>query len=120
MKIIALVPIKTDSTRLQNKNFRLFNGIPLYQMILKKLQENKLISKIIINTDSEEIKTTAPKLFSKVKIINRPEKISDGHITMNTLIDYDLSQISGEYFLQTHVTNPLLQNSTIKKTTIQA
>lgn len=34
---------------------------------------------------------------------------------MNNIIDYDISQLEGEHFLQTHSTNPLLRSETINK-----
>jgi N-acylneuraminate cytidylyltransferase len=34
---------------------------------------------------------------------------------MNDIIAYDLSKLDGEYFLQTHSTNPLLKSETIDK-----
>jgi len=112
-QITALVPIKEESERLKNKNFKLFNGIPLYQIVLKTLQNCKNISSIIVNTDSTEIKTICPQLFSKVKILDRPQEIKGNDVTMNTLIDYDLNMVKGEHFIQTHVTNPLLTETTI-------
>lgn len=114
-KIIVLIPIKQESQRLLNKNFLPFNGKQLFEVILDKLEECNLISKIIINTDSVEIASKCKLKYSKVQIIKRPKTILGNHITMNTIIDYDLSQIEGEYFFQTHVTNPLLTIKTIEK-----
>lgn len=114
-KISALVPIKQHSERLKNKNFKVFGGEPLYHHVLSKLQAIDCIDRIIINTDSEEIIKTSKNRYSKVVIIERPEHIKGNEITMNTLIEYDLQQITGEHFLQTHVTNPLLKKETIEE-----
>jgi len=113
-KISALVPIKSNSERLKNKNFRFFGGDPLYYRVLSKLQEIDRIDKIIINTDSEKIIDTCTDRYSKVVIIERPEYLIGNEITMNALIEYDLEHVSGEHFLQTHVTNPLLKKETIE------
>jgi CMP-N-acetylneuraminic acid synthetase len=112
-KITALVPIKDSSERLANKNFRDFCGQPLYQVILEKLQKIGMVDRIIINTDSERVAQESVRRFSKVEIIPRPRQIIGHHVTMNTIIDYDLTQIEGEHFLQTHATNPLLSEKTI-------
>ena len=53
--IVALLPIKENSTRIIDKNFKKFNSKPLFYWIIKKLDEANLISNIIINTDSEKI-----------------------------------------------------------------
>ena len=36
-KIIALVPIKSKSVRVKNKNFKKINGKPLFKILLDKL-----------------------------------------------------------------------------------
>lgn len=46
-------------------------------------------------------------------IIDRQKEIQSDFVSMNNIIAYDLSKIEGEYFLQTHSTNPLLRPQTI-------
>jgi len=111
--MIAIVPIKNDSERLPGKNFLDFCGQPLYQVVLDTLQNIQQIDSIIINTDSERIAGDCADRYSKAMILVRPLELLGNHITMNSIIDYDLSQVSGEHFLQTHVTNPLLSAATI-------
>lgn len=113
--ITALVPIKNESERLKNKNFLFFNGQPLYQIVLDTLQKNEMIDRVIINTDSDIIANDCKSRYPKVEIIERPEYLKGNSITMNSLIDFDLSQIEGQHFLQTHVTNPLITEETITK-----
>jgi N-acylneuraminate cytidylyltransferase len=116
MKLVALLPIKGTSERVPNKNMRDFNGKPLYHAIMKSLLYSKYIDKVVINTDSKIIADDAKKNFGKsVIIIDRPVEIQGGDVSMNVIIDYDLSQLDGEYFLQTHSTNPLLRAETIDK-----
>lgn len=113
MNIKALVPIRMNSSRLKNKNFLDFCGEPLYQIILKTLQSIDLIDEIIIDTDSPDLINELHLRYSKVRIIQRPEHLRGANVTMNKLIEYDLSVSEGEYFLQTHCTNPLLTKNTI-------
>ena len=114
MNITALVPVKTNSERLKNKNFLMFCGQPLYQVILDKLQAIKTVNKIVINTDSEIIAKECSERYSKATIIIRPQEIRGNEITMNAIIAYDLTRVSGEHFLQTHCTNPLISIKTIE------
>lgn len=113
-KITALLPMKGHSERVPNKNIRPFAGKPLYHHVTKILQKFDYVESIIINTDSERIAQEAPDLFSKVKIINRPESIQGDFVSMNDIIGYDLETISGDHFLQTHSTNPLLTQKTLE------
>lgn len=114
-QLAALVPMKGHSERVPGKNIRPFAGSPLFHWIADSLQKSQYISKIIINTDSQEIAQNALNYFDKVIIIDRPEAICGDMVSMNNIIEHDLSQIEGEHFLQTHSTNPLLTTATINK-----
>jgi len=114
MKLKALLPMKGTSERVPNKNMRDFDGAPLYHAIMKSLLASHYIEAVVINTDSQIIAQDAKKHFGeRVIIIDRPEAIQGGDVSMNLIIDYDLQQLGGEHFLQTHSTNPLLRAETI-------
>lgn len=111
--VIALVPVKKESERLPGKNFRTFAGRPLFHQVISTLQAVDEVSRIIINTDSEEISSACAD-YSKVIVIVRPENICGHSVTMNTIIAHDLPLIEGTHFLQTHVTNPLVRAETFR------
>lgn len=113
-KVVALVPMKEHSERVPNKNIRNFCGKPLYHHILKSLEACPYIAKIYIDTDSSFIANDAPKHFD-VQIIERPTELRSDFTPLNEIILYDLSIIKGDYFLQTHSTNPLLMTGTITR-----
>ena len=116
MKVISLLPMKATSERVPNKNMKDFNGVPLYHAVMKSLLASKYVDKVVINTDSKVIAEDAKENFGdRVVIIDRPLEIQGGDVSMNIIIDYDLNQLDGEYFLQTHSTNPLLKPETIDK-----
>lgn len=116
MKLIALLPMKGHSERVPNKNMRDFNDRPLYHAIMHTLLKSKYIEKVVINTDSEIITEDAKKNFGEsVIIIDRPKEIQGGDVSMNVIINYDLSKVNGDHFLQTHSTNPLLRVETLDK-----
>jgi len=114
MTLKALLPMKGNSERVKNKNMKDFDGAPLYHVIIKSLLASKYIENVVINTDSDIISKNAKKVFGdKVVIINRPVSIQGDLVSMNDIINYDLQQLEGEHFLQTHSTNPLLRTETI-------
>ncbi len=116
LKLKALLPMKGNSERVPNKNMRNFDGAPLYHAVMKSLLASKYIENVVINTDSDVISKDAKETFGdRVIIIDRPEEIQGDMVSMNEIINYDLSQLEGEYFLQTHSTNPLLRIETIDK-----
>jgi N-acylneuraminate cytidylyltransferase len=115
MKLTALLPMKGHSERVSNKNMKEFAGKPLYHAIMQSLQKSKYIEKVIIDTDSDIIAKDALVNFEKVQIIDRPKEIQGDFVPMNDIIDYDLTQLDEEHFLQTHSTNPLLTAETINR-----
>jgi CMP-N-acetylneuraminic acid synthetase len=105
--------MKGNSERVKNKNLKNFSGRPLYHAICLELLKSKYIHKIVINTDSENIKEDISNNFPNIEIINRPDFLLGDFVPMNSIIEYDLQKIDSEYFIQTHSTNPLLKAETI-------
>jgi len=115
MKLTALVPMKGNSERVRNKNLKSFNGKPLFHTILNSLIKSKYIDKVAINTDSEKIAKDTKENFGNIVVINRPKNIQGDFVSMNLIICYDLSQLTGEHFIQTHSTNPLVSVRTFDR-----
>jgi CMP-N-acetylneuraminic acid synthetase len=113
-KIKALVPMKIHSERVPRKNVRPLCGKPLFHWIVEALLRSPYIDEIIINTDSTEIAENASKNFP-VTVLKRPDFLLGDMVGINPLISYDLSMSKGEYYLQTHSTNPLLRTETINQ-----
>ncbi len=114
-KIIVLVPMKGNSERVPNKNMKSFNGKPLYHWIVETALKSSYVKEVVINTDSDIIKNDALANFDNVRIIDRPESIQGDFVPMNAIIEYDISNLEGEHFMQTHSTNPLIRTETLDK-----
>lgn len=115
IKVKALIFMKQHSERVPQKNTRSFCGRPLFHWILETLESSQYLSEIIINTDSQEIANDASKNFA-VTIHMRPEHLLNINSNeANQIIAHDLSISNGEYFLQTHSTNPILKVETIDR-----
>ena len=116
MKIVALLPIKSNSDRVKDKNFKKFGDKPLFHWMLETLNNIPEISEIIINTDAKD-KLVSLGLVedNRVKLRKRKSKICGDHVSMNLIIKDDIDNVDGDIFIQTHVTNPLLTKSSIEK-----
>ena len=112
-KVNFLLPMKGHSERVPDKNLKLFNGKPLYHSIMQQLLKSKYLNKVYINTDSDRIAYDVKINFPDVEIIWRPEELIGDFVSMNRIIEHDMSCIEGDFFLQTHSTNPLLKSTTI-------
>lgn len=111
--VVALLPMRHHSERVPQKNFREVAGKPLYAHILETLLECRRISTILVDTDSPIIKSGIAAEFPTVNVIDRPQHLRDGGISMNEILLHDVSLSHEKYFIQTHSTNPLLRSGTI-------
>ena len=114
-KIIALVPMRHHSQRVPGKNYRLLNGRPLFHHIIDTLMNVREIDEIVVDTDSLDVIEGLKEFFPSVRVIERPDYLRSDEIAMNEILTYDTSQVQGDYYIQTHSTNPLLKADTISK-----
>lgn len=115
IRIAALVPMRHNSERVPGKNYRLMAGKPMYAHIIESLLGVPEISQVVVDTDSLPIMEGLRTHYKAVKVIERPEDLSDGMIPMNMILKHDTAQVEADYYLQTHSTNPLLKTETISK-----
>ena len=76
MKICALLPIKHNSVRVPGKNYRNFNGKPLFTIILDTLLECNIFDQIVIDTNSDIVKNIVMEQYvpthKNILIYDRP------------------------------------------------
>ena len=114
-KIVALVPMRHHSQRVPGKNYRPLAGKPLFHHIIGTLLNVPEISKVVVDTDSQEVISGLRKNFPSVDVIERPAYLQADNVPMNEILMFDSSQENADFYLQTHSTNPLLKAKTISK-----
>lgn len=77
---IAIIPARGGSKRIPNKNIKEFLGKPIIAYSIQAAIESKLFDKVIVSTDSEEIKSVAINYGAEVPFL-RSEKNSDDFAT---------------------------------------
>ncbi len=113
-RVVALVPMRHHSQRVPGKNYRLLAGKPLYHHIVETLLQCPEISKIVIDTDSPDIREGVAKNFPTVDVLERPEHLRADEVSMNEVLLYDTSRYPADLYLQTHSTNPLLKSESVQ------
>lgn len=78
MKIYAMIPARIGSKRLEKKNIRPFLGEPMIAYAIRACKKSKLIQKIFVSTESEEIAAVARQQGAKV--IMRPYCLAEDNI----------------------------------------
>lgn len=111
--LIALVPMRHQSERVPGKNYRPLAGKPLYAYILETLQAVPEIQQIVVDTDSPDVMDGIQTNFPGIILLERPEHLRAGNIPMNAVLAHDTLQVPGDFYLQTHSTNPFLRSATV-------
>lgn len=75
INIVALIPARSGSKRLKNKNIRLINGKPLIAYSVIQALKLKDVDYVIVSTDSKKYAKIAEKYGAKY-FYTRPKKIS--------------------------------------------
>lgn len=115
MSTIALLPMKAHSSRVKNKNFRLFAGKPLFQWILDTLLELEEIDRIVINTDARSVLMDHGLVESdRILIRDRKPELCGDEVSMNLVLADDVANVPADTYLMTHTTNPLLSRMTVR------
>tara|TARA_Y100000816_G_scaffold268359_1_gene230483 strand:- start:197 stop:877 length:681 start_codon:yes stop_codon:yes gene_type:complete len=76
MKILCIIPARSGSKGIKNKNIMEFSGKPLLAWSIEQAQKSKYNMKIIVSTDSQEYADIAIKYGAEVPFL-RPLEISD-------------------------------------------
>ena len=71
---ICIIPARSGSKRIKNKNIIKFNNKPLIYWSIRAAIKSKCFKKIIVNSDSDQILKIAKKY--NVEIFKRPKKLS--------------------------------------------
>ena len=115
-KIVALLPMKANSERVKGKNFKIFNGKPLFRWTLDTLLAIEEIDQVIINTDAREIlEENGLVETDRIVIRDRRLEICGDMVSMNLVIEDDVQNIDADIYLMTHTTNPLMTSKTIAR-----
>jgi len=113
--VAALLPMKAHSERVKGKNFRDFNGKPLFRWILDTLSSLEEIDRIVINTDAREILEQHGLVDSpRTRIRDRPSELRGDRVSMNLVLADDIAAERADVYVMTHTTNPLLGAGTIR------
>ena len=75
MKIISIIPVRSGSKRVKNKNIRKLIGLPLLAHTIKHSLYSKLIDRTIVSTDSNKYAKIAKKHGAEVPFL-RPKKLA--------------------------------------------
>lgn len=93
MKNIAIIPARSGSKGLKDKNIKLMNGKPLIYYSIKAAIESKCFDEVFVSTDSEHYRDIAIECGASVPFLRDPlnagDKASSWDVVKETLNKYD-------------------------------
>ena len=123
-QIYAVIPARSGSKGVPNKNVKMFAGRPLMAYSIAAAQKSNLIDRVIVSTDSEEYAEIALKEGAEVPFL-RPKEIStdlskDIEFFSHLVSWIDSSDITmPDYLVHLRPTTPLRDPSIIDKAIIR-
>ncbi len=117
-KIIAVIPARSGSKSIKDKNIKILAGKPLIAYSIEQCFKSKLFSKVYISTDSEKYAKISKK-FGDVEILFRPKKISNDNSTDYQMIKHLINNTDNNFEFIAHIrpTSPQREIEVLKKAT---
>lgn len=118
-KIIALIPARSGSKRVKNKNIKSFFGHPLIAYSINLAIISKLFDRVIVSTDSNKYAKIAKKYGAEVPFL-RPKKLSSSKSADYDWIKFTLDKLkvnkmNYEYYCLLRPTSPFRSVNMLKK-----
>ncbi|PTX16339.1 N-acylneuraminate cytidylyltransferase [Halanaerobium congolense] len=118
-KILAIIPARSGSKGLKDKNIKCLNGKPMINYTIEAALKNEVFSNVVVSTDSQKYADIARKAGAEVPFI-RPDNLAKDESTTNEVILHAISEMENtndEYdcFMLLQPTSPLRTAENIKK-----
>lgn len=84
MEVLAIIPARSGSKKVKNKNIRLINGKPMMAYSIEHALASKLITRVIVSTDSIDYAAIAEQYGAEVPFIRPAEYATD------TALDFEV------------------------------
>jgi len=117
MRIVAVIPIRTGSQRVKNKNLRPFANTTLLDNKIKTLLEVKELDGIIVNTNSDELIERVGQQYAntKVKGHRREDFYASSECSGSEFFQH-LGQVTDtDVFVYAPCTSPFIKPTTISQ-----
>ncbi|PSV10639.1 acylneuraminate cytidylyltransferase [Photobacterium leiognathi subsp. mandapamensis] len=113
LKKIAIIPARSGSKGLPNKNILMLLDKPLIAYSIEAAKQSGIFERVIVSTDSLEYKNIAEQYGAEV--ILRDEKLASDTATSFMVIEDALNKVSGyDYFVLLQPTSPFRDATHIK------
>lgn len=111
LRILAVIPARAGSKGIPNKNIRFVNGKPLVAYAIENAKKSKLITDIVVSTDSPEVKIIAKQMGVNCK--DRSPELSGDAVTLDAVVFDAARDYEADYVITMQPTSPTLRSETL-------
>jgi regulator of RNase E activity RraA/CMP-N-acetylneuraminic acid synthetase len=113
MKVIAFLPAKGSSSRIESKNMKLLDGKPLFLHTLEKLVASGLFDEVYLDTESQDVIDAASEV--DCKILRRSPSLASNKTDGNIMFMNEVNHVDSDIYVQILCTSPFISLETIRK-----
>ena len=118
MEVLAVIPARGGSKRIPKKNIVSLAGEPLIYYTIKAAKDSKLVTRVVVSTDDDEINEVSKKLGADV--ITRPDALCKGELPATVALVHAIETLekdgfSPELVMELMPTSPLRTSEDIDK-----
>ncbi|NJE29248.1 cytidyltransferase [Megamonas funiformis] len=113
MKIVAFLPVKGTSERVENKNMKLMDGKPLFLHTLEKLVKCNFLDEVYLDSESQKVFDIASEI--ECKHIYRDPELATNKTDGHKLFYNEVKQVDADIYVQILCTSPFIKPETIER-----
>ena len=98
--MIAIIPARSGSKGLQNKNMKIFNGKPMIQATIDAAKSSQMIDYVYVSTDDREIADFSNSCGAATPFL-RPKDLANDDSLINETLKYTINILDKEYSINT-------------------
>ena len=110
MSIKALIPVRSGSLRVQNKNIKAFAGKSLLEWKVLQLLQIKELDGVIVNSNDDEMLDIAKRLGAQA--VKRDEYFASNNVSMSEVYVNMAENFDADLVFFADATNPLVNSQT--------
>ncbi len=115
-KVACIIPVRSNSKRIKNKNLVKIKGIPLIKYICKKIIKSLKIDEFFIATDDVKIYNAIGNYKNKINFFKRSKKSSTENVKSEVVIQEFVKKHNDfDIIVFVQATNPFINNAHLDK-----
>lgn len=112
MRVVAFVPIRLNSQRVERKNLRELGGRPLMTYLLESLAAARNIDKVYLYCSDASIAEYLPE---GVEFLQRDERLDRNTTLGEEIYDAFTREVEADIYILAHATSPFIRTATIEQ-----